>query len=352
MRRIRFRGFTLIELLVVIAIIAVLIALLLPAIQAAREAARRSQCLNNIKQLGLSLHSYIDAHGAMPPSSSDDANWARPFSMKAHLLPFLDQQAAYDLINFQHHPRWNVVDGNGTGVGELTNDTARAVGIRIFLCPSDPNPGNDPGSNAARAGNNYGNNMGIDRYVTDWAPNGPSYTSSEWDGAVKSLPLTLASIADGTATTAMWSEWVKGHGRDVRKLNSYTEVYLIDRVDSFGAVNDMSVLDRMMEQCQERAGAPVDAWHWKGEFWIWGDGGRGGGYSHSAPPNWMPCAYDERGWQSPLVNFIPASSLHGGGVNVGMVDGSATFISDTIDVRIWRAMGTRDNAAGEPVVEF
>src|SRR5436190_7825275 len=106
------RGFTLIELLVVIAIIAVLISLLLPAVQAAREAARRAQCTNNLKQLGLAVHNYHQAANAVPPSGTRTDGWnnfqpgvdfIQDYSMKSHLLPYIEQQQVYNAFNFQHN---------------------------------------------------------------------------------------------------------------------------------------------------------------------------------------------------------------------------------------------------------
>src|SRR5215469_16448918 len=136
-------AFTLIELLVVIAIIAILIGLLLPAVQKVREAAARIQCQNNLKQLGLALHSYHDALGSFPAGRDP---WPKPFSAQAHLLPFVEQQNLQNLVDF--------TQPTSTGV----NAAAAATPVKLFICPSDPAGGRVPGS--AFGGNNYAANVG------------------------------------------------------------------------------------------------------------------------------------------------------------------------------------------------
>src|SRR5947209_17554356 len=149
-------GFTLIELLVVIAIIAVLIALLLPAVQAAREAARRIQCTNNLKQLGLALANYEGVAGVLPPSvvvaKNGAAYWSNGWSINGRLLPFLEQGSAFNAINFT----LNYSAADNATIGSLT--------IAGYLCPSEVRPQPKPTATGQYGVANYNWNVG-DWYV-------------------------------------------------------------------------------------------------------------------------------------------------------------------------------------------
>jgi len=193
------RGFTLIELLVVIAIIAVLIALLLPAVQAAREAARRSQCINNLKQLGLAMHNYSSAMGSLPEGTTNAPynvpgqleNWSA-WSAHALMLPYLEQKPIYDAINFS----WGS-GGHGAPpptMSQALNSTVYNSKIASFLCPSDGQAGKShtnsyPGSQGTSTFNNSLKVSGLFAYETAYS---------------------LADITDGTSNTVAFSEALVG----------------------------------------------------------------------------------------------------------------------------------------------
>jgi len=353
------RGFTLIELLVVIAIIAVLIALLLPAVQSAREAARRVQCTNNMKQIGLAIHNYISAHSAVPPTggyyTAANQVWQR-HSMKTRILPFMEQNAAMNAINFDVSP---VKPSTGAGypVGRLINGTAGAIQISSFLCPSDPNPGNT-GLNQASGStmsfavgvSNYPNNVGNNRAYTGGRINGPAYYlgGSAHMGATSDFPadvgavVNISSVTDGLSNTVIFSEWVKGsNGSRQPGLNLVW--YRAAGVSTSGS-NEGDY-----QACLNLT--PIDSpnpWDYKGEYWMSGDVGRGGGYHHIAPPNSKSCKNDgsfSDGWNAGWL--ISASSFHSGGVNAAFCDGSVKFIKNSISRETWRALGTM--AGGEIV---
>jgi len=361
------RGFTLIELLVVIAIIAVLISLLLPAVQAAREAARRAQCTNNLKQLGLAVHNYHSGTNAIPPSGTRNGDWTpnggslfqpgfrdsfiQDYSMKTHLLPYIEQQQVYNSFNFNHNPGpvgagQSYLSNPYQNLGGLINQTAYLVKISTFLCPSDQNPGNLDVANS-----NYPNNIGGNRAYAqiNWAPTGPFYQTS-WDSLIRDV-ISFADVTDGTNSTAIFSEWVKGPGN----INSdgLGMVYAgggqpITCDDSLrGSTNPDFQLNSLCQQNKSRFFA------FKGEYWHLGDTGRGGFYSHTTPPNTKSCFCSEDGGRAGLTVYrlpyefdpetlIGASSQHPGGVNVLFLDGSVRFVKNSVNYSAWLAMSSKD----------
>ena len=227
----RRRGFTLIELLVVIAIIAVLIALLLPAVQSAREAARRSQCVNNLKQIGLALHNYHSGLDCLPPAGSSQITngYVRQcFSMKVRIMPYMEQQTVYNAFNFSLDAEWAQDTGDSTGWASA-NVTAKATRVASYLCPSDYRKGNRNNRESVIWSNgsinadlaqmsNYAENDGGNRMLYGGQPNGIAY----WIGStpdqvqVESQTrqvISFANITDGLSNTALFAEFVKADGQ-------------------------------------------------------------------------------------------------------------------------------------------
>ncbi|MDG3004452.1 DUF1559 family PulG-like putative transporter [Paludisphaera mucosa] len=326
------RAFTLIELLVVIAIIAVLIALLLPAVQSAREAARRSQCVNNLKQLGLAVENYEGSNGALPPTGlspwpgSDvlDAH----FSMKLRILPFMEQQALFNACN--------IVLSSYVDTGRTENWTVGHTRVAGLVCPSDQNDGWDDQVAAS-----YANNLGRNRYYNDWASDGPSWWLGS-DGGLNKI-VTLAKIVDGTSTTAIFSEVLKGTGRGIGS-GSRDGRHMLYQAPNLGIrdfAGDVDANFKLFQACRNQG--TVRAWDYKGERWIQGDAARGGGYHHIATPNQKSCALDGNwGPNRNADSIIAPSSNHNGGVNMLFLDGSVKFIKDSINYQTWAALGTRE----------
>jgi prepilin-type N-terminal cleavage/methylation domain-containing protein/prepilin-type processing-associated H-X9-DG protein len=349
----RRRGFTLIELLVVIAIIAVLIALLLPAVQSAREAARRSQCTNNLKQIGLAFHNYISANDALPPVHVDQTCNGCNFppyqnmSQLARMLPFMEQTAAYNAINFSWGARWGGTDvGNPPDNGAAGQNfapyqmTVLVMQINSFLCPSDPYPGGSgmyvfPTGSKLVASTSYASNIGLNRNHNGWALNGPNYVATNWDGAMKRT-VTLATFTDGTSNTAIFSEWVKGPAQAPPSRDGLGTVYN-GGVSSGANQNDF----QDMQACMRAVVGPSNQnWTWKGEWWMYSGTSI---YAHTVTPNKTACAYSDIGQdQRGSITMVPASSLHSGGVNVLFGDGSVKFVKNSVNYQAWYAVATPD----------
>lgn len=311
----RRSGFTLIELLVVIAIIAVLIALLLPAVQMAREAARRTQCRNNLKQIGLALNNYHDTHQTFPPAKFSGME----YSALSYLLPELEQSTIFNSINF-HVPR---LPPNVAPINHPANNTARLQVVESFLCPSDfdnPLP-------ALGGALNYWGNLGSNIVFN---PNhAANVNMPKLDGTIfPDSGVRHRDIVDGSSHTAMFSERNQRDGSNaIVTLDS--DIFLGTTVPTTPdeamvqcrAVNKLSLVN----QFPAHMGAP----------WLNGQHA----YQHVSPPNDPSCGFNTVGRSTMTV-----SSRHPQGVNELYGDGSVRFIQNSIDLTLWRAIGTRAGA--------
>jgi prepilin-type N-terminal cleavage/methylation domain-containing protein/prepilin-type processing-associated H-X9-DG protein len=338
----RRAGFTLIELLTVIAIIGILVAILLPAVQQVREAARRTQCKNNLKQIGLALHNYHDAHKVLPfgastrPPGSRWLGWGCPqYSALTMILSHLEQRSVYDRIDFSV----NTCDDGWMSPDRFysINGAALRTTINTFLCPSD--------GHYAPPSNGFGATNYLVNFGTKWnymdKTDGPFHIASR---------IRLGDIKDGTSNTALASEHAQGSangnvdpgGANFRLRDSW------NRPQNSSA--DQKSLEDWCKMTSPPGGTAV------GSSLAWPNHGLG--YHHSLTPNKAYC-YEYRDGTRHLggqiaggyAHFIlPPTSFHPGGVNVLMADGSVRFVIENINPAVWRAMGTI--SGGEVVGEF
>jgi prepilin-type N-terminal cleavage/methylation domain-containing protein/prepilin-type processing-associated H-X9-DG protein len=363
-------GFTLIELLVVIAIIAVLIALLLPAVQSAREAARRIQCTNNLKQLGLALQNYHEAVNAFPlgaavafdnppgsgastytwiPGFAPGETYWGTFGAHAFLLPYLEQSPLYNSCNFAWCSTYDA--------GYNVNTTATLTVIQSLLCPSD--------GLAGRTGlNSY---LGCLGPTTD--PVG--YLSSNFPHS--SMPglfsygsaYNIAAVTDGTSNTIAFSETlVYPDGSSVSLNQPYRGSATpsspanpqADATNVMLLPNFMTLINADLQNCNQafQAGGSNLASGIYSAGYTWALAGANSTYFTSIVPpnsttyNWASCLFGCAGCgASPGANYSNVSSLHPGGVNAGFADGSVRFIKSSINMLTWMQLGTK--AGGEIV---
>lgn len=330
----RSRGFTLVELLVVIAIIGVLVSLLLPAVQAAREAARRMQCSNNLKQIGLALHNYENTYKTLPMGSviPTAATGVISNNSSTHplILPFLEQSAVHSLFDFN-------VDLNT----HANNQAARQQKLAAFACPSHPKP-----ADFILAAPQCPQGCGTSNYMQSLG-NNANYASNDGPFA-RRFGARFADILDGLSNTGMFSEIRIGPSTGATTgtvAAGSPDDYSVATNLPFGTWDASPTGDTIaVPDCDNRA---TPAWLYRGKQYY-----RGipipTYYSHTLTPNsrLRDCVRGtgvDRG-------HLAARSYHPGGVEIVLCDGSVRFVSNSVSELTWRALGSRANS--EPLGDF
>jgi len=330
-------GFTLIEILVVIGIIGVLTLLLLSAVQAARESGRRAQCLNNLRQIGLAVHGYLASTGVLPPAYTGKA-----YSPHVAILPYLDQVPLYNSIN-QNLLCAQLVAANAT---------AEATELAVFLCPSDAAPPGPeislvlaPGYPATEiAWTNYAGNVGFGPQTFGYNGSLPTGNTGLLYFNKTTAPGTgswgLEGLTDGSATTAVFSEWILGsadfYSRDPQRV-------VLTTPEAMTAPDQFEIFVAFCRDLDPNIVPSVLAG--KGRSWISG-GMTHTIYQHSLNVNQHSCFNGPYGlgWSG----GVTAGSRHPGGAHALFADGHVRFVRESGALATWRALGSRNGGEVVP----
>ncbi|MCO8125122.1 DUF1559 domain-containing protein [Stieleria sp. TO1_6] len=338
-------AFTLVELLVVIAIIGILVGLLLPAVQAAREAARSIQCSNNLKQLGLGLHNYASTYKGKFPNNgySWPGGYPSDYSPLAKVLPFLEQAALQDLIDF------NIYMGH-PALADLPEKLHQAASTRVpaYECPSDVGAEihmleMPSGASIPIAGSSYSMNQGSGKDGVFHPGNGTKSDGLCWIGA----KVGFRDILDGVSNTILFAETTIGIGLDVPVTSP------IKAMDPHGFRASSSTVDMTVAELGQSGGfdsisSYVTAWNGnRNHYWLRGSVPNGPVMNGWLPPN-SPVPDLTRG----SSKITAARSYHTGLAKVCIADGSVRNVTDSIDAEVWHASWTRHGQEIKTISSF